>query len=196
MKIIVDFDDTLFHNTKMFKEHMFSVIEKAGIARNIAETSYKEVRSNEFSLRNFLTDLFSSNNLERNTDLIYEEIMEKCPEFLNTDVVEIIKEAGKDNSYIVTNGDYEFQWEKIKRSGVDRLFIGIHVVPKSKKIIVEEICRKNNNHSVIFADNRADFFSDLDTEKYTNLKTILFDENGLEKLRNTIQAEKELEETK
>ena len=38
------------------------------------------------------------------------------------------------------------------------------------------------NEEVIFVDDKAKHFEDLDFKKYPNLKTVLYDDKGFEKL--------------
>ncbi len=175
MKFIFDFDDVLF-DTRKFKEFMFSYVEKSGTSRAIAEKYYKEVRAREFSLKEFLAH-FSIGNM-------YEEIMQECPNFLNTKLIEVVKNLGKENCFIVTNGDKEFQKDKIKRNNIGFLFYEIHIVPESKKELVEKICDKYKNEQIMFIDDKDRFFENLDFKKYPNLKTILFDEHGFEQLQS------------
>src|SRR3989338_617731 len=41
--------------------------------------------------------------------------------------------------------------------------------------------------TVVFVDDKAKYFENLDFEKYPNLKTILYDDQGLEKLKREIK---------
>ncbi len=92
MKIIFDFDDVLFKNTPEFKERMFSVIEQAGIPRDQAEKRYLEVRDKEFSLKNFLKELFGNEDL-------YEKIMSVCPDLVDKKMADLARQTGKENCY-------------------------------------------------------------------------------------------------
>lgn len=183
IKLICDFDDTL-SNTKKFKENMFLNIEKAGVSHSFAEQSYKEVRdlNTPFSLKVFLSLLFRQKGKEKVIKDLYEQILSSCPDLLNKKLINIVKTIGKTNCYIVTNGDKDFQLDKIERSKANRLFHSITVVPGSKKETIEKICIENSDSRIIFIDDKPKFFNDLDMKKCKNLKTILFDDNGLKNL--------------
>jgi len=176
MKFIFDFDDVLFHNTKQFKEHMYTCLEKAGVSRNMAEEYYNKVRDDQFWLKELLT-YFSIN------ETLYEKILNESKNFTNKDLLDIIKKLGKKNCYIVTHGNEEFQRDKIKKADINYLFSEIVVVSGSKKEAVEGICTKHKDEQVVFIDDKAKHFKDLNIIKYPNLKTILFDKQGLEKLK-------------
>ena len=112
--------------------------------------------------------------------------MSKCPDFVNKKLIGIIKKLGKENCYLVTYGEHEFNKEKVERSGIASLFSEIDIVPGSKKEIIYNICNRNKNEKVLFIDDKVKFFEDLDMTKCPNLKTILYDEHGLEKFTSIL----------
>jgi len=189
MKLIFDFDDTLSNN-KLIKQRIFECLEEVGILRSESEKYYDEVRSDHspFSLKNFITNIFSSNKIDKPISEIYEKILEICPSILNKKLLDLVHKIGKENCYLVTNGDFEYQNDKINKSGISGLFSEVVVVPGSKKQIIEKICFENLNEKVIFVDNKERFFADLDMEKCKNLKTVLFDEQGLENLEIALKG--------
>ena len=72
-------------------------------------------------------------------------------------------------------------------------FSKVIVVPISKKEVVEEICQRYSSQDIIFADDKAIFFNDIDMEKCKNLKTVLFNEHGLKNLTAEIEKSKQSE---
>ncbi len=193
-KFIFDFDDVLFNNTKQFKKHMFSSIEEAGVPLPTALNYYKKVRKDQFpfSLKKFISKLFIkqkkfSKKLEKD---LYQKIMKECKNFTNTELLEIVKKMGKTNCYMVTNGDKDFQKDKIKRSNISQLFCEIHIVPESKKNVIEKICDKNRQGEIIFTDNRKIFIDDIDFKNCPNLKTIHYDienpKKGIEEISKAL----------
>jgi len=187
MKYIFDFDDVLFNNTSQFKKHMYKILAESGIPENKARERYLEVREKGFSIKNFINALQNFVIVNKiNPEELHEKIMVESKNFVNLDIVEIIKHIGKANCYLVTNGLAEYQLDKIKRTRVDSLFSEIIVVPGTKKEAIEKICAKHINEKVIFVDDKEKRFSDLDFKKFPNLKTILYDEQGLDKLKAEI----------
>ena len=196
MKYIFDFDDVLFNNTSQFKPYMYAVLERAGVPRAKAEKYYQTVREDGFSLRAFIKNLFVFENIGRDIEEVYREIMTGCSNFLNERLIEAVKRVGLENCYIVTNGDKEFQWDKLRNSGLANLFDEhrIRVVLKSKKEVIKEILAENPGQEFVFLDDKRKFLDELkdlpnlttihfpDFKKYPNLKTILYDERGLKKL--------------
>ncbi|OGJ01450.1 hypothetical protein A3G98_00865 [Candidatus Nomurabacteria bacterium RIFCSPLOWO2_12_FULL_37_8] len=174
MKYIFDFDDVLF-NTKQFKQHIFSCLLKRGLSQRVTQAYYKKIREKEFSLKNFIMNLFLHEQIKKiDVQNTYEEIMHECPNFVNQELLIVVRNSGTANCYIVTCGEKEFQKNKIKRSGIAHLFSKITIEPGSKKRTVEKICAKNKGERVFFIDNTANHFEDLNLDKCPNLKTILY----------------------
>lgn len=183
MKYIFDFDDVLFNTSthpNNFRENIYSNLEKVGISPKLAKEYVERERWNKFSLKKMLAHFSTKEDL-------YEKIMSNNKIFLNQDLIRIIEKLGKNNCYLITYGDEEFQIDKITRTGINDLFAEIIAVPGSKKIAIEKICAQCKDEKVLFVDDKAKHFEDLDFATYTNLKTILFDEKGLEKLKTEIR---------
>lgn len=179
MKFIFDFDDVLFKTTECFKKRIIEVLGKYNISRTQIEEYWKRERLNQFSVKKMLTHFSLDESL-------YEEIMSQNKNFINQEMLEIVKKIGKNNCYLITYGEEKFQLDKIDRSGATSLFKEIFVVPSSKKEIVEKICAQHKDEEIVFVDDKIYNFQDLDLVKYSNLKTVLYDEKGLEKLRATL----------
>lgn len=188
MKIIFDFDDVLM-DTSMLKKKIASSLYECGVSKEVADHYYDHRDKNvPFSLKSFLISFLKQEEIESISSIeLYDKIMAICPDILNKNIVQMAKENGKDNSFIVTNGDKDFQADKIKRSGTADMFCEIHVTGGSKKDAVEDICARYKNEKIIFVDNKQEFFDDLDMKKCSNLVTVLYDENGLGKLSEAIQ---------
>lgn len=175
MKYLFDFDDVLFNNTKQFKPHMYATLEAAGVPEKTAFEYYQTVREREFSLRNFILELLQKTGKDVNqTEEIYKTIMKEAKNFTNTLLLEKVKQLGKDNCFIVTNGDDKFNQDKIDYSGVGHLFSEIYIVPGSKKEIIYGICERFKDEKVIFTDDKIKFFEDLDLSKCPNLQNVLY----------------------
>lgn len=153
---------------------MYMCLEKTGIPSAEAEKYYKEVRANKFWLKELLSHFSLKEDL-------YGEILKESKNFTNKELLKIIKKLGKEDCHIVTRGGEEWQLDKIKRTGIEHLFSEIIVVWESKKEAVEKICARHKDEEVLFIDDKAENFEDLDFVKYPNLKTILYDEQGLKK---------------
>ena len=174
MKFIFDFDDVLFL-TNRFREKVYEICERGGIPPKEVKSYMEEHVPKGFSLKKLLRHFSLDENL-------YPEIMHGNEEFMNEEVLVLVRKAGRENCYILTHGDEEFQMEKIRSSGIKPFFTDTIVVLGSKKAALEKLCEQYANEDVIFIDDKTKHFENLDFKKYPNLKTILYDERGLKKL--------------
>lgn len=187
MKLIVDFDDVLF-DVSQLKERFFKVLKRHGVKNPEDEYIFERKNDRPFSLRLFLERICKEEVLsETRVESMYQDIMSVCKDLKNIELLEVLKEVGKENCYIVTSGDKEFQMDKITRTEVDKIAEEVIVVPGSKKAIVESLCLRFPNEKVIFIDDKIKFFDDITMEKCPNLKTILFDTYGLLSVKQEIE---------
>jgi len=176
MKYIFDFDDVLFYTTKRLKEKMYECLEEAGISRVVAESHYKEAREDEFSLKNSLLGLFKNQKITDPTaEVVYEKIMLDCKDFTNVELIQKIKTLGKENCFILTNGEKQFQEDKISRSGIAPLFSEVFIVPGTKREVIRDMCARYKEEKVLFIEDKVKFIEDIDLAECPNLKPVLYD---------------------
>ncbi|MFA6256903.1 MAG: HAD hydrolase-like protein [Candidatus Paceibacterota bacterium] len=168
MKYIFDFDDVLFHTKSNLKERVFEVYKRHGVSpEQIKEFDAIEGPVRGFSLKRLLAHF--SLPLE-----LYHEIMHNNHEYVNLEMLKLAQAAGRENCFIVTYGDEEFQRAKIETAGLENFFREIFVVLDDKKKAVEQICEQFKDEPVIYIDDRERYFNNLDFKQYPNLKTILY----------------------
>lgn len=179
MKLILDFDDTIF-NTTEFKKYIFRVLEDHGVPEASSLYERSKNQGELFSLPVFLKNVGKSG--------LYLEIMSCCTKFVYAPMVAILELAGKDNCSIVTHGDSLFQKDKIARSGVGGMVKEVIVVSGSKKDIVESFAKNYPLEKIIFVDDKIDFLLDIDTCQYPNLHVIHFSKEKIKILEDEIFA--------
>jgi len=181
MKYIFDFDDTLL-DTRKLKEAIFSVLEKNGVSRETSLERYLGHRASKkpFNLKFFLNSVLAWETEDSSrAEKLYEDIMAECPKFLNQKMLEAIQRIGPENCYIVTEGEEEFQMDKIARSGLYPKYFPrerIKITDRDKSEDVASICEANKSESVIFIDDKRRHFTKIDRERCNNLTTIPYDE--------------------
>ena len=178
MKVIFDFDDVIF-DTARFKEFIFVAFERKGYTD--VRSKYEVVRKNNqpFSLETFIAEVLNDTKESTRKDL-YEEAMSYCPQCINPHVHALMQKLGRENCYIVTNGIDDFQKDKIRRSIGEESVQEVIVVSGGKLEAVRDLCQKYSAEEVIFVDDKREFLHNLDMESCPNLKTVLFNEHGME----------------
>lgn len=186
MKLVLDFDGVLFNTMKM-REHFTRILERKGVDPRMTELLYMKHRETgiPFSLKRFLWAVAVRTEVRSITEAdVYEEILKACPSFANKELAALAGSVGRNNVFILTNGDKEYQLEKIRRTvGLD-FAKEIIVVPGSKKKELEVLCDQFAREPVIFVEDQPKFLVDITPCK--NLETILFGPVGIEDVREAI----------
>jgi FMN phosphatase YigB (HAD superfamily) len=192
MKLILDFDDVLFKASGL-KERIFSTLVDAGIQNGQELYERERATGTPFSLRRFLYRVFEQNPTVRvDIDIMYERIMSECQNLINHELVEYLELIGKESCYIVTNGDQDFQQDKIARTELDQIVKQFVVVPGSKREAIEAICKQFGSEQVVFADDKSAFFSDLGD--IPNLVTVEYrGDDALKRFQQKIQEAQMIE---
>jgi FMN phosphatase YigB (HAD superfamily) len=189
MKLVLDFDEVLF-KTKDMREHFTQILERKGVDRRMTELLYMKHRETgiPFSLKRFLWAVAIRTDVrEVREPHVYEEILKGCSKFVNTKLVDLVKPFGKEHIIILTNGDKEYQMEKITRS-IGEDFAGeIVIVPGSKKEALHSICKAHAHDHIIFVEDQPRFIEDLDAEHIKNLTVVLFGVSGVEDVEEAIK---------
>ena len=174
-KYIFDFDDVLFLNTEKFKKHMYQCFDGVGVDYDTVKRYYQIEKEKGWVLQNLVEAILNGENISTvSKEDLSEKIMQECKNFVNTDLVDKIKLLNKEDCYMVTHGIQEYQLEKVHRTGVGPLFNQIFTVLDTKKGPIEMICEQFKDHEVIFVDDKEKRFADLDFEKHSNLRKVLY----------------------
>src|SRR3989338_4409514 len=174
MKLIFDFDGVLLFNQEWRKGYLFPLLERRGITKDELDEYYKNVREVGFSIQKLLSHF--------SIEIKEEEIFKNITDFVNISLIDLIKILDKENCFIVTFGDEEFQIKKIERTNLEPFFGKIFATSGRKNTFIENICQQFPDEKVVFVDDMPQHFEDIELGKCKNLKTILYDENGLQKL--------------
>ena len=189
MKLVLDFDEVLF-KTREMKGHFTRVLELLGVDSRMTELLYMKHRETgiPFSLKRFLWAVSIRTDIDEvASPETYEEIMKGCATFTNHELVNLIKPLGKENIIILTNGDKEYQMEKIKRSIGEDFASEIIVVKGSKKDALHAICNHHKKSQIIFVEDQPKFLDDLEAGSLKNLTTVLFGITGIHDVKDAIK---------
>lgn len=158
MKLIIDFDDTLF-STKDFKESMFSGLVKYGADKKSVADYYLFNRGSFTNPRNFYMSFVLDNGMNVSAseiDSVVTVLFDDLKKFLNQELIGIIKSLGPENCFIVSTGDEEHQRNKIRCCEIEELFGEIHIVGKDKNEVIERLMNQFKGEDFVFVDDKAE----------------------------------------
>ncbi|MDF1497985.1 MAG: HAD family hydrolase [Patescibacteria group bacterium] len=162
MKIVLDFDDTIFNTYGLMQEFL-----KIFLIEGFNEEQFWDVyRQCKKKIGDFDKDIF--------VDLIYslknfnkEEInkkidfiINKSNEFVYRDFFDFVSSFKKEKLILLSFGTTEFQKTKIENSGISKYFSEIIITSRNKADDMEEIQKKYNG-SIVFIEDKAKAIDDV-----------------------------------
>lgn len=189
MKLLFDFDDTIFDTERLKEERLFTSLQEYGVTKEDFENDYTSWRKTHpvYDIREHLRHLVTDHTLPVNVDTVVMNITEDLKTYVFPEYLDLIRLYGKKNSFIITQGENDYQRLKIKNSGIEEEVEGVFTVTTSKKEKVLELCARWGNESILFFDDKI---SNLNFKAETNNLTRIFTGNPMaldEKVLGTFQ---------
>ena len=168
MNIFLDFDDTLF-DVKKFKRELFWIFHTMGFSLDSVEVSYRE------SIKlNYLSGIVYSPKwhfrilCEKHHVRVNMSMYKKIEDFLDNDfshyvfddAVGFLQYFHKEHRYILSFGDDDFQRQKIRQSGIERLFSHIYITQGEKYETIARVC-EDKREQIYFLDDSEKMISSV-----------------------------------
>ena len=119
-------------------------------------------------------------NLNIDIESVMYEISNGLEAFVFPEYLNIFKKYGRENIFILTQGDENFQQLKIKHSEVDKKVKEILVVDSTKQEKIEDISLLWPNETILFIDDKFKNLS-FETENINIRRIFVSDEENLTK---------------
>ncbi len=174
MKIIFDFDNTLF-SVKEFYEAFQNSFKEIGINKNLFKETFEKAKEGkkpydpekQFKLIVQKKPEISLKDLKEN----FEQVLCQAEKFLYPDVQPFFKKLkNKFDLFLVSYGNKTFQREKIEKSGVIKFFKKVIIASDVNKI--SSLKKTLNKHEkAIFIDDNPETLSAV-KEKFPQIITV------------------------
>lgn len=174
MKIILDFDDTIFNTHRLFNDFL-NIFLKAGFLKKEFLDNYQETKKRTGYL-----------NLEMASDLLFhktkisnqksvkketENISSRMKQFVYPDFFIFAKNFNKNNLILLSYGNSKFQNRKIEKSQIIPFFSEIIIAPKDKIETIKVISQKYKKEKLFFIDDKAEQVDSV-KEKFPQIITM------------------------
>lgn len=173
MKIIIDFDDTIF-DTHMFVQEIIEHFKRVGFTAD----EFKEIyRKSKEKMKDFdqkaVVDLFFKLKPFDKEDVVNEidSLVERSEEFIYPDFKKFANEHLRKELTLLSFGTTDFQKRKIQNANINNLFDKVHITDKGKVFYLENIYRSNPEDLIVFIDDKAEEI-DRVKEKFPDVITI------------------------
>ncbi len=157
MKIILDFDDTIF-NTSLMLDKFLEVFQRAGFTEKEFWNNYQKTKEKAggFNREIFIGLFHNSNSLGENE--IKKEInfvLGEMSRFIYPDFANFAKNFNKKDLILLSYGIANFQKEKIEKSKVALLLNKIIITSEDKVESFKNISQKHKNEKIFFIEDSA-----------------------------------------
>jgi len=153
MKIFIDFDGVIF-NTELFKKRLIKFFSENGISKKDFDKSYQYFKNQKipYSVIKHLKLLFFLKKIKKKCR--YNDILRP---YIFKDAEIFLKSFSKNNLYLLSYGDLNFQKQKIKGAKISDYFRRIIITNKNKAEILKQIIKKDKFgklEKIIFIDDQ------------------------------------------
>lgn len=156
MKIVLDFDDTLF-NTQEQLEELQKIFWRAGFTEEEFWTLYQETKQKIGDFDVLILDL-ALQLKQFNREKVNEEInflTDKSADFVYSDVTEFLNGFNKKDIILLSSGA-DFQKLKVKKSKLAPFFNEIIITFKDKVEELKVLSERYPNEKIFFIDDKAE----------------------------------------
>jgi len=166
MKLIFDFDHTLFSAKKLY----FALKEaflKLGVEENLFQETFEKSKGvgrdykpeKQFKLIHKTRPEIKIGKLKKS----FEKILKAAPKFLYNDVLGFLKKWSKEADFILLSyGEEKFQKLKIENSGIKKYF---------KRVIITRDIDKSKPFKKLFSENKKIIFVEDNPQALSKTKT-------------------------
>lgn len=157
MKIILDFDDTIFNTHQMVQEFI-KVFKKNGFTKkefyNAWGMCLKKI--GKFDLDAVINLVINSGKLENPIKEKINSILSNTNKFIYPDFFSFVKDFEKNNLILLSFGEINFQRTKIENSKIAPIFSEVIITTKDKVESLMLIRKKHSNDKIFFIDDKAE----------------------------------------
>ena len=173
MKIVLDFDDTIFNTYRLMREFL-EIVKKYNFTEEEFFGAYQECKKKvgDFDPKTVIKLLNEIKSLdeikaEKEIDLILNDLKE----FVYPDFFDFLKSFNKKDLILLSFGAVDFQGMKIKNSDIVSYFQKVIITQKDKTENLRNVLIKNKDEKIFFIDDKADQIDKI-KEKLPQIITI------------------------
>lgn len=155
IKILIDFDDTIFDTAKFKVERIYTAFSAYSISPEKVKEYYDGYRdlNPTFSFDKFICYVAHEHKVEISEEIVTEAMFAGLHNFTFPFVSKLAEMFGEDNLILLTYGDRTYQEKKVKASGLTSLFNRVEYTEENKENWIRRFCSLNRQSQVVFIDD-------------------------------------------
>lgn len=179
MKLFIDFDGVLF-DSYVFLRDLLKKLNTLGVD----EVSFLSAYGANYSPYRHIKTLFPKDERTKEALALLESHFKDAPNYLFSDALPFLKNFRKEDVFIVSYGDSDFQMKKITSSGVLSFCSEARISQIKSDTILEILNGRGEGEKIYFIDDRLSNLEDV-SKNVPGIKVLLLDrlrENVHEKI--------------
>ncbi len=155
IKILIDFDDTIFDTARFKSERIYSAFLEYGISPEKTKEYYDGYRvlSPTFSFKKFIYYVAHEHQIDIDESIVSDTMFAGIHNFTFPFASKLAEKYGEENMVLLTYGDKEFQEKKVKAAGISSLFKKVEYTDEDKENYIRKFCALNGTDKVVFIDD-------------------------------------------
>jgi len=173
----LDFDGTLF-DTNRFREAIVPFLERSEASVDIWRKAQDIFRERMYAFSEHIKEvnrIMGGKRLRPTLEQEFFDTFANLSTFLYPDIALFLEQAKSENIklFLLTRGDPRWQGYKVRSSGIEPLFDGIHFTPEigKKGIALAKECAKEAYEHIVAADDTSE---ELDAIKKAEPRTVTY----------------------
>lgn len=163
MKIILDFDDTIFNTHKLMHD-VSAIFERVGFRKKDFFEAYRKCKEKAGDFNpEIIIDLLNEVKLFDKTEAKkkIDSILNNSKDFVYPDFFSFAGSFNKKDLILLSFGEVNFQKIKIKNSGVNSFFNKVIIIQKNKTKELKPICEKYPEEKMFFIDDKGEQIDEI-----------------------------------
>jgi len=157
MKIILDFDNTIFNTLLMLSEFL-KVFQEAGFTEEEFWNNYEKTKEKMGGFdQEIFIDLLGNSSFfdKKKTKEKMDSILSRASNFIYPDFADFAKSFNKRDLMLLSYGVTDFQKRKIEKSKIASMLSEIIITSKSKDKSFKIICQKYQGEKLFFIEDNG-----------------------------------------